>query len=655
MNHRKLIYTLLISAIILSANFVNAQVISEKTYAEENTSPSVSGPPGVENSVSSSVTVQEPGNLDKKIDGPVVARNQDLQTLIVLLQSQTGMQFVLGEGLNKKVTFTLDSPTVRTVLDTVLPANGLNYVVDNNVVLVDTKEKIRQYKFAEKISPMISEKTYTEENTSPAISGPPGVDSNVLIKEKVTKIEYKWGKLDKKIDGPVIARNQDFKTLAQLLQSESGMQFVLGEGLDKKVTFSLESPTIRTVLNTVLPANGMDYVVVGDIIRIDTKEKIHQYKINDNTNTSSTVKETRKSISVMCKVLDYQLNKTLDGDYQSQGIFARGSRGFWVPGTGAMFILGVKFPLIESIEEKISQQSNGEKDLWDQFENNEVSRVADEERNIIISKVDVVDGKKNKDEFIKTFSKEKNKYDSQKVQTLRNTIFEILAKYGSRLEGLGPDETVTLIIEGEGDNPFQVFKSFGGGNVQISVPGEPISSMEEILNDHANENADENADEFSTTGRSRNSSDVFGDLNKDIEKMSKEISLRQAEIEKKNRELNEKLSEQAKGDEQKYQESLKIYQDQLHSLQKDQHKVLQQLNQARVLSDQARRQAGSSSRALARSTRLLTLPRTSGYPFFGDNADQPQSTMIIQIPYKCLPKRGGKVDDIMTELTITTY
>ena len=83
------------------------------------------------------------GGLDKKIEGPVIARNQDMQTLLALLQTESGIQMVLGEGINKKVTFSLDSPSIRSVLETVLPANGLDYVVlDSGIVRIDTTENI---------------------------------------------------------------------------------------------------------------------------------------------------------------------------------------------------------------------------------------------------------------------------------------------------------------------------------------------------------------------------------------------------------------------------------------------------------------------------------------------------------------------------------
>jgi general secretion pathway protein D len=88
--------------------------------------------------------------------------------------------------------------------------------------------------------------------------------------------------LDKKIEGPVIARNQDMHTLLTLLQTESGIQMILGEGINKKVTFSLDSPSIRSVLETVLPANGLDYIVLeSGIVRIDTHDNILILKTPD--------------------------------------------------------------------------------------------------------------------------------------------------------------------------------------------------------------------------------------------------------------------------------------------------------------------------------------------------------------------------------------
>lgn len=87
------------------------------------------------------------GGLDHQIDGPVQMVNQSLDILLQLLQVESGVQIVKGDGISKNVTFNLVNPSVRQVLDTVLPPIGLDYFVnDSGVVLVDTVEKIQQLK-----------------------------------------------------------------------------------------------------------------------------------------------------------------------------------------------------------------------------------------------------------------------------------------------------------------------------------------------------------------------------------------------------------------------------------------------------------------------------------------------------------------------------
>ena len=83
--------------------------------------------------------------LDYQIQGPVQFVNQDLDFLLAMLQGESGVQIVKGDGIKKNVTFNLMNPTVRQVLDTVLPPLQLAYTVnDSGVVYVDTTEKIKQ-------------------------------------------------------------------------------------------------------------------------------------------------------------------------------------------------------------------------------------------------------------------------------------------------------------------------------------------------------------------------------------------------------------------------------------------------------------------------------------------------------------------------------
>lgn len=83
------------------------------------------------------------------------------------------------------------------------------------------------------------------------------------------------GGIDTRIDGTVSVENMTLGQLIQILQTESGMQFVPGPVIDRTVTFSMTNPSVREILQTVLPANGLAFHVTSDgVVRIDTREAI---------------------------------------------------------------------------------------------------------------------------------------------------------------------------------------------------------------------------------------------------------------------------------------------------------------------------------------------------------------------------------------------
>ncbi len=66
--------------------------------------------------------------MNARMQGQVIADGTELNEILLLLQDESGLQFVLDQGVNPKVTFKLDSPTVREILDQVLPSAGLDYL-----------------------------------------------------------------------------------------------------------------------------------------------------------------------------------------------------------------------------------------------------------------------------------------------------------------------------------------------------------------------------------------------------------------------------------------------------------------------------------------------------------------------------------------------
>ncbi len=86
-------------------------------------------------------------NLDATIPGTVAARNNDLTQILQFVGQQAGVEIITDSGINQKVTFSLERPTLREVLETVLPSNGLDYMVlESGVIRVGDAQTIAQEK-----------------------------------------------------------------------------------------------------------------------------------------------------------------------------------------------------------------------------------------------------------------------------------------------------------------------------------------------------------------------------------------------------------------------------------------------------------------------------------------------------------------------------
>lgn len=66
--------------------------------------------------------------------------------------------------------------------------------------------------------------------------------------------------LESVIPGDVVASGTNLSIILQIIQEDSGIPFVLDAGADKPVTFALQNPTVREILETVLPSNQLDYI-----------------------------------------------------------------------------------------------------------------------------------------------------------------------------------------------------------------------------------------------------------------------------------------------------------------------------------------------------------------------------------------------------------
>ncbi|MBD3265287.1 hypothetical protein GF373_01345 [bacterium] len=189
--------------------------------------------------------------LNKPIDGPMTCTNMDLSQVLTFLQNESGVNMVLEEGNDKKVTFNLKSPTLKQVLDTILPPVGMDYYIRNNTIIIFDSGQ-----------PAILWKGEMKTN-HPALNTP--------------------------IHGTINFTNADLKAIVMMLQAGSGIRIVLEEGINTKATFNQENPTIKQVLDTILPPKGLDYLIMDNTVRIiQTKESSNPSNANNKIDSPTT-------------------------------------------------------------------------------------------------------------------------------------------------------------------------------------------------------------------------------------------------------------------------------------------------------------------------------------------------------------------------------
>lgn len=609
--------------------------------------------------------------LDKRIEGPFTAYNMNIESILQLFQQEFGLQFVLEAGIEKNVSFSLDSPTVGAVLETMLPQAGLAYKVVDNVCRIGTPE---------------SPKNQTREiiECSPAMNQ----------------------RLDAKLEGPYIARNQDLKTVILLFTETTKIPIILPEKLNHKVTFNLESPTAREFLEAVLKPIHLACVetMEGRLCIVTPDSQISQAQ-------EGRVERIRKSLAVMSNVLDYMLKERLGEGYQSRGIFSKGTRGYWIPESGLVFMLGVKFPLVKPEKSETVQGEKQEKDLWDRFE----------------TKIDAGgltglfqdEPGTARREAIKVQAT--TEFDAQKIDLMRQTILEALAKYGNRFEGFRDDETITVVVEGDGglitipasNQPYsftypssdrhtqgktkdrmvvaqssraaEPFKQEGRVTIQTdkrereergeggqSEKAETITIQEKRETDRNPEenlvSLDRRIDEVESELRSN--FDILNTHNEDQKLSEKEQILAEDNV-KRVKELYESGRssqievQQAEKRTIEAQKALLENQRKIIEMQKKVQSLEKELDRLKgekdrvknapvVLSEKIYEEAGPLYGTLGVASNVMETFSRFEYPWpQGQNINSP--VMVVQIHFRDLPKSGGKAEDIQDKVKITTY
>ncbi len=152
---------------------------------------------GVQNLVAASIPRLQPENvsvLDKTTK--LLSESSSVESGVGMKTKQLDVQLSIENILAAKL---------EQALYTMVGEN--NYQVTVNAILDWTKERVEQTDIQSDTQAVIAEKSYEEEQSSPSISGPPGVDANVqgqdtgigaqtsvnsTIAETITNYQYPW-------------------------------------------------------------------------------------------------------------------------------------------------------------------------------------------------------------------------------------------------------------------------------------------------------------------------------------------------------------------------------------------------------------------------------------------------------------------------------
>ena len=86
-------------------------------------------------------------NIKAKIEGDttvftIEVKDAELKDVLRALAKQNNLNIIVGEDIAAKATFSLDKITFKDALEIMTKANGLSYVIQNNVLWIGKKEDI---------------------------------------------------------------------------------------------------------------------------------------------------------------------------------------------------------------------------------------------------------------------------------------------------------------------------------------------------------------------------------------------------------------------------------------------------------------------------------------------------------------------------------
>ena len=196
--------------------------------------------------------------LLQRIPGPMQSQNIDLEEIMKRTFEKWKIRGFLNKAQKKKVTFLLENAIGVELLNTILPANGLNWVIlHNGLICIGSDEDITKIKeevgFYGLYDPQ--DISVIDVNTQKQINEQ---NKENPVVRNIRQI------LDKKMNGAFEAFDVDFKQVIPMLYNETALSFIIPDSINKKITVSMDKPRIKEALAASLMSANVDMAITGD-------------------------------------------------------------------------------------------------------------------------------------------------------------------------------------------------------------------------------------------------------------------------------------------------------------------------------------------------------------------------------------------------------
>lgn len=167
-----------------------------------------------------------------------------LQDLIDQLKEWQNFSCIVEDDLYPLLTFKIENPTRKQCLDKILLPNGLDYLIQNGQIIISTTKEIQWKKKA---------RTITRQPV------------DVPLPEYMTR----------RLEGIFAIDRKPLSEILSDLHKQTGLKYILNASPSVQVSCRLNSPPLSVLLDTILPPQGMDYLVQNDgTVFIDGMESL---------------------------------------------------------------------------------------------------------------------------------------------------------------------------------------------------------------------------------------------------------------------------------------------------------------------------------------------------------------------------------------------